>query len=72
MTRPDFERVAAFERERIRQASPDFEHNLRVVEALYREALTLGVWPSPSLKGIEVDLRTANAFNVRAPSQPAR
>ena len=72
MTRPDFERVVAFERERIRQTSPDFERNLRVVEALYREALTLGVWPSPSLEGIEVDLRIANAFNVRAPSQPAR
>ncbi len=38
MIRPDFERVAAFERERIRRTPPDFEHNRRIVEALYQEA----------------------------------
>ncbi|MEP0547075.1 MAG: hypothetical protein ABJF88_09090 [Rhodothermales bacterium] len=72
MLRPDFARVAAFERERIRQTPPDFEHNRRIVEALYQEALALGVWPSPSLRGIEADLRTANAFNLRPPPEPPR
>lgn len=70
--RPDFERLAAFERERIRQTPPDLHRNLRVVEALYREAEALGVWESPSLQGLEPDFRTARAFNVRAASRSAR
>lgn len=64
--RPDFERLAAFERERTRRTPPDLHRNLRVVEALYHEAVALGTWPSPSLHGIETALRTARAFNVRA------
>lgn len=70
--RPDFERLAAFERERIRRTPADLRRNLRVVDALYREAVALGVWERASLRGIEPDLRTARAFNVRAASRPAQ
>lgn len=70
--RPDFERLAAFERERTRRSPPDLHRNLRVVEALYHEAVALGAWPPASLHDLEPTLRTARAFNVRAASRPDR
>ncbi len=72
MIRPDFERVAAFERERIRRTPPDFERSRRIVAALYREALALGVWERPGLRGLEPDFRTADAFNLRRSPRSAR
>jgi hypothetical protein len=54
-----------FEREQIRKEPPDFHRNLAIFEALYREALYLGVLPSADpLEGIEVDLRLARALHV--------
>jgi hypothetical protein len=72
MIRPDFERVSAFERERIRQTPPDFEHNRRIVAALYQEATALGVWERPTLQGLAPDFRTADAFNLRPSPRSAR
>ncbi len=37
--------VEAFEKSRLRSESPDFIQNLRIVEALYREACLLGAMP---------------------------
>jgi len=62
--RPDFERLAAFERERVRHSPPDFYRNLRIVEALYREAVALGVWEGVTLEGLEHHTRMARAFRV--------
>lgn len=60
------ERLRAFETEQIRQRVPDYAQNRRVFEALYREALALGVFPAEDpLDGIDVDLRLARIVNVR-------
>jgi len=61
--------LAGFERELIRNRPADFALNSRVFEALYREALTLGVLPPRDrLEGIEVDRRIARALHVRGTS----
>ncbi len=66
MLRPDFERVAAFERERIRRTPPDHARNLRIFEALYHEAVALGALPlDDPLDGLDVDIRLAHIVNVR-------
>lgn len=58
--------VEAVENAQARQATPGFLHNLRLVDALYEEARTLGAFPlKDPLDGIEVDIRVAKALNVR-------
>lgn len=61
--------VEAFEQSQLRTAPPDFIHNLKIVEALYREACLLGALPlKDPLEGIEVDIRVAKVINVRTPA----
>lgn len=64
--RPDFARVAAFERARARGVAPDHGRNLRIAEALLAEALALGVWP-PRERPDRLDhkIRVARAVNTR-------
>lgn len=58
--------VEAFEAALVRREAPNFLRNLRLVDGLYQEARALGVFPlSDPLDGIEVDLRLAQALNVR-------
>ncbi len=58
--------VQAFEREQIRRTPADYQANLSIMEALYEEARLVGAWPpADPLAGIEVDLRLAQALNVR-------
>ncbi|MGH8104344.1 MAG: hypothetical protein ACREJQ_07480 [bacterium] len=53
-----------FEARRIRDDEANLVRNLKIVEALYREAMALGVFRSDDpLDGIEVDLRIAWAIN---------
>lgn len=53
-----------FELELVRRSAPDFAQNLRIVEALYQEAVLLGVLPRPDpLEGIEAKVRLARALN---------
>ncbi len=53
-----------FELEQLRLTPPDFQGNLRMVEALYEEAVHLGVLPRPDpLKGIERVMEIARALN---------
>ncbi len=58
-----------FERELIRSRKADYWENLRIVEALYREAVLLGALPlKDPLEGLEVDIRIARVINsVREP-----
>lgn len=65
--RPDFDRFAAWERDRAAADVPDLARNLRVVEALHAEAVALGRWPPAGdpLAGLDVKRRVARAFNVR-------
>ncbi len=64
MTNPTI--VAAFEAEQARLDAPDFLRNLRLLDALYQEARTLGVFPlKDPLDGIETDIRLARVLHVR-------
>ena len=59
------ELLREFDDEWIRSSPPDYHRNLRIVEAMLREARHLGVLPSRDpLEGIEVDIRIARALNV--------
>ena len=60
------ELLEAFEKEQIRKNKTGFHENLRIYEALYREAQALGIFPLENpLEGIEVDIRLAKVLNVR-------
>ena len=53
-----------FEKEIIRSKKADIANNLRIVEALYKEAVSLGVFPLKNpLEGIEVDIKIAKVIN---------
>jgi len=53
-----------FEIEFAKKERVDIEKNFRLVEALYHEAVTLGVLPPKNpLDGIEVDLKIAKVVN---------
>jgi hypothetical protein len=59
--------LEAFEREQMRQNRASYLDNLRLFEALYREAQTLGVFPlADPLEGIDVDIRLAKALRALA------
>jgi hypothetical protein len=64
------ERFDQFEREYVRSRKADYRENLKIFEALYQEAASLGVLPlKDPLEGLEVDIRMARVINgVREPS----
>ena len=61
--------MEAFEKSQRRLERPDFAQNLKIFEALYREACLVGTLPlKDPLEGIEVDVRLARVINVRTPA----
>ncbi len=57
-------KLQAFEADRIRAEKVDVEQNLRILDALYEEAVMLGALPPKDpLEGIEVKIRIAKAVN---------
>ena len=53
-----------FEMDFLREEKIDIARNFRIVEALYKEAVTLGIIPLKNpLDGIEVDLKIAKVVN---------
>jgi len=55
---------AVFEKELIRREKSDLRRNLQFVEALFQEAVDLGVFPlKDPLEGLEVDIRIAKVVN---------
>ena len=53
-----------FEAVLIRKEKADFKRNLSLVEALYKEAVALGVMPPKDLlEGVDVALRIAKVVN---------
>jgi hypothetical protein len=53
-----------FERDFLRKEKVDIVRNFHIVEALYKEAVTLGIIPLKNpLDGIEVDLKIAKVIN---------
>ena len=65
--RPDFARVAAYERACARGVPPDHARNLAIAEALLAEAIALGVWPPTGPHDIAHKLRLARAINTPVP-----
>ena len=58
------EAVRNLEMEILRKEKPDFSKNMRIVEALYEEAVYLGVFPPQDrLSGIDIDIQIAKAIN---------
>ena len=61
----DVDRWRQWEKEYIRRQTPDFLRNLAIYEALYEEAVALGVLPPKDpLEGIEFKIRFARMLNV--------
>ena len=53
-----------FEDEFTQQEKADFLKNIRLVDAMYREAVSLGVFPlKDALDGVETDIRIAEVIN---------
>ena len=53
-----------FNREEVQKQKPSYQEAFKIFEALWREALDLGVLPlKDSLEGIEVDIRIARFLN---------
>ena len=58
------EAVRTLEKAILRQESPDFSRNIRLVEALYKEAVFLGVFPpQDKLSGLDIDIKVARVIN---------
>jgi hypothetical protein len=58
------QKLQAFEAARTRAEKLDVEQNLRILDALYEEAVMLGALPPKDpLEGIEVKIRIAKAVN---------
>ena len=58
------EELQKFELDFLRKEKVDIARNFRIVEALYKEAVTLGIIPLKNpLDGIEVDLKIAKVVN---------
>lgn len=55
---------ARFKDDLIRREKVDVLRNFRILEALYEEAVALGIFPlKDPLEGIEVDIRIAKVVN---------
>jgi len=56
--------VRSLEKAILRKELPDFSRNIRLVEALYKEAVSLGVFPpQDKLSGLDVDIKVARVIN---------
>jgi len=54
----------AFEKELLRKEGVDVRKNFRIVDALYNEAVALGIFPlRDPLEGLEVAIRIARVIN---------
>ena len=60
----DPERLEEFEMELVRNSPPDYERNIKILEAMLAEAITVGAFPPKDpLEGIEADIRIARLVN---------
>jgi hypothetical protein len=63
--RPDFARLAALDASAARGRPADYAQNLRIVNALYAEAVALGVWRrADPLEGVDRKVRLAASLNA--------
>jgi hypothetical protein len=58
------EAVRRFERGILRKGKADFSRNIRLAEALLKEAVSLGAFPpQDKLSGLDVDIKIARVIN---------
>jgi hypothetical protein len=58
------EKLRKFELQIIKKEKKTFRQNLKLVEAMYEEAFSFGIFPpKDALAGIDVDLRIAKVVN---------
>jgi hypothetical protein len=58
------EHVRKFENDLIRKEPVDIQKNFQIYEAMYKEAVALGVFPlKDPLEGIEIDIKIAKVIN---------
>jgi len=58
--------IHAFENSFVRGSAADYQKNLKIFEALYGEACSLGIFPlKDPLDGIDSDIHLARIMNVR-------
>ena len=56
--------LTEFEESELRKEKPDYLSALRIFEAMWKEAMALGVLPlKDPLEGIEVDIKIARVLN---------
>ncbi len=64
--------VEKFERELLRNEKVDVKKNISIINAMYEEAVALGVFPlKDPLEGLEVDIKIAQVVNnvYKAPGE---
>jgi hypothetical protein len=60
----DKDKLERFEMDFLKREKADYYKNLAILEGLWQEAVTLGVFPpADPLEGIEVDLKIAKVIN---------
>jgi len=53
-----------FEKKLLRKERVDIKRNFQIMNALYKEAVTLGIFPlKDPLEGLEVDIKIAKVVN---------
>jgi len=58
------EQIREFERELIRKERTDVTKNFQIINAMYQEAVELGIIPMKDpLDGLEIDIRIAEVLN---------
>jgi hypothetical protein len=58
------ETLLTFENDLIRESKPDILKNFRLVDAMYDEAVALGIFPlKDPLDGLEIDIKIAKVVN---------
>ena len=56
--------LLTFEDKLIRESKPDILKNFRIVNAMYDEAVALGIFPlKDPLDGLEIDIKIAKVVN---------
>ena len=57
-------KLQEFERKLLKKEKVDIMQNFKIVEALYKEAVALGIFPLKNpLEGLEIDIKIAKVVN---------
>ncbi len=60
----NYKKLQQFERKLLKKEKVDIMQNFKIVEALYKEAVALGIFPLKNpLEGLEIDIKIAKVVN---------